>query len=120
MGKTKEKLRLNFREAWFFNLDEVTTSSDNEVTFRLKRPQPTFFRCSLPVIRRSIRAISRRAISARIRSAPGRSDLSNTGLADRSGCCEIRIIGNRADGIEYTMVAHLSTGSSPLPRASSS
>ena len=26
MGKTQEKLRLNFREAWFFNLEEVTTT----------------------------------------------------------------------------------------------
>jgi peptide/nickel transport system substrate-binding protein len=42
MGKTKEKLRLNFREAWFFNLDEVTTNGDHEVTFHLKRPQPAF------------------------------------------------------------------------------
>ena len=42
MGKTPEKLRLNFREAWFFNLDAVTTSGANEVTFRLKRPQPAF------------------------------------------------------------------------------
>ena len=43
MGKTKEKLRLNFREAWFFNLGEVTTNGDTEVTFHLKRPQPAFF-----------------------------------------------------------------------------
>jgi peptide/nickel transport system substrate-binding protein len=42
MGKTKEKLRLNFREAWFFNLTQVTANGDNEVIFRLKRPQPAF------------------------------------------------------------------------------
>ena len=42
MGKTKEKLRLNFREAWFFNLGEVTTNGETEVTFHLKRPQPAF------------------------------------------------------------------------------
>jgi peptide/nickel transport system substrate-binding protein len=39
-GKATEKLRLNFREAWFFNLDEVTTNGDTEATFHLKRPQP--------------------------------------------------------------------------------
>jgi len=41
-GKAKEKLRLNYREAWFLNLDEVTTNGDSEVTFHLKRPQPAF------------------------------------------------------------------------------
>jgi peptide/nickel transport system substrate-binding protein len=39
-GKAKEKLRLNYREAWFLNLDETTTNGDREVTFHLKRPQP--------------------------------------------------------------------------------
>jgi peptide/nickel transport system substrate-binding protein len=42
MGRTKEKLRLNFREAWFFNLAEVTTNGDAEATFHLNRPQPAF------------------------------------------------------------------------------
>jgi peptide/nickel transport system substrate-binding protein len=41
-GKAKEKLRLNYREAWFLNLDEMTTNGDSEVTFHLKRPQPAF------------------------------------------------------------------------------
>jgi peptide/nickel transport system substrate-binding protein len=39
-GKAKEKLRLNFREPWFFNLEEVTTNGNGEATFHLKRPQP--------------------------------------------------------------------------------
>jgi peptide/nickel transport system substrate-binding protein len=39
-GKTGEKLRLNPRKSWYRNLDEVTTNSDDEVTFHLKRPQP--------------------------------------------------------------------------------
>src|SRR3954466_6985111 len=39
-GKTQEKLRLNPRKAWYRNLDEVATKGDDEVTFRLKRPQP--------------------------------------------------------------------------------
>ena len=38
-GKTQEKLRLNPRKSWYRNLDEVTTS-DDKVTFHLKRPQP--------------------------------------------------------------------------------
>jgi peptide/nickel transport system substrate-binding protein len=38
-GKAPEKLRLNPRKAWYRNLDEVTTS-DDEVTFHLKRSQP--------------------------------------------------------------------------------
>ena len=41
-GKAKEKLRLNYREAWFLNLGEMTTNGDSEVTFHLKRPQPAF------------------------------------------------------------------------------
>jgi peptide/nickel transport system substrate-binding protein len=38
-GKAPGKLRLNPRKAWYRNLDEVTTS-DDKVTFHLKRPQP--------------------------------------------------------------------------------
>jgi peptide/nickel transport system substrate-binding protein len=41
-GKTVEKLRVNPRKSWYRNLDEVTTSGDYEVTFHLKRPQPSF------------------------------------------------------------------------------
>jgi peptide/nickel transport system substrate-binding protein len=41
-GRAKEKLRLNYREAWFLNLDEVTTNGDREATFHLRRPQPAF------------------------------------------------------------------------------
>jgi peptide/nickel transport system substrate-binding protein len=39
-GKTSEKFRVNPRKSWYRNLDEVTTNGDDEVTFRLKRPQP--------------------------------------------------------------------------------
>ena len=42
MGKSEQKFRLNFREAWYKNLDEVTVNGDREVTFRLKSPQPAF------------------------------------------------------------------------------
>src|SRR5438876_6242454 len=41
-GKSDDKLRLNPRKSWYRNLDEVTVNGDFEVTFRLKRPQPSF------------------------------------------------------------------------------
>jgi peptide/nickel transport system substrate-binding protein len=39
--ETTEKLRVNPRKSWYRNLQEVTTSGDYEVTFKLKRPQPS-------------------------------------------------------------------------------
>ncbi len=41
-GRSSDKLRINPRKAWYRNLDEVTTNGDLEVTFHLKRPQPSF------------------------------------------------------------------------------
>jgi peptide/nickel transport system substrate-binding protein len=41
-GKSNEKLRLNPRKSWYRNLEEVTVNGDHEVTFHLKRPQPSF------------------------------------------------------------------------------
>ena len=40
-GRSAEKLRLNPRKTWYRNLEEVTGNGDYEVTFRLKRPQPS-------------------------------------------------------------------------------
>ena len=40
-GKAKDKLRINPRKTWFDNVAEVTTNGDYEVTFHLKRPQPS-------------------------------------------------------------------------------
>jgi len=40
-GKSSEKLRINPRKAWYRNLEEVTANGDYEVTFHLKRPQPS-------------------------------------------------------------------------------
>jgi ABC-type transport system substrate-binding protein len=40
-GKASEKLRINPRKSWYSNVEEVTTNGDYEVTFRLKRPQPS-------------------------------------------------------------------------------
>jgi peptide/nickel transport system substrate-binding protein len=41
-GAAAEKLRVNPRKSWYRNLDNVTVRGDDEVTFRLKRPQPSF------------------------------------------------------------------------------
>jgi peptide/nickel transport system substrate-binding protein len=41
-GKSSEKLRINPRKAWYRNLEEITISGDDEVTFHLRRPQPAF------------------------------------------------------------------------------
>ena len=38
--KAKEKLRLNYRQGWFLNIDNITTNGDGEVAFHLKQPQP--------------------------------------------------------------------------------
>ncbi|MGD9615994.1 MAG: ABC transporter substrate-binding protein [Alphaproteobacteria bacterium] len=42
LGSSAEKLRLNPRKAWYRNLDEIVLNGDDEVVFRLKRPQPAF------------------------------------------------------------------------------
>jgi peptide/nickel transport system substrate-binding protein len=41
-GTASDKLRLNPRKSWYQNLEKVTVNGDYEVTFRLKRPQPSF------------------------------------------------------------------------------
>src|SRR5271154_2936363 len=41
-GKSAEKLRVNPRKSWYRNLDAVTVNGDWEVTFHLKRQQPSF------------------------------------------------------------------------------
>jgi peptide/nickel transport system substrate-binding protein len=40
-GRSTEKLRLNPRNTWYSNLEEVTADGEHEVAFRLKRPQPS-------------------------------------------------------------------------------
>jgi peptide/nickel transport system substrate-binding protein len=42
LGKAAEKFRINPRQIWYRNLDQVTTSGDYEATFHLKRRQPAF------------------------------------------------------------------------------
>jgi peptide/nickel transport system substrate-binding protein len=41
-GKASEKLRVNPRKSWYRNLEAVTVDGDRQVTFNLKRPQPSF------------------------------------------------------------------------------
>src|ERR1700724_1930154 len=41
-GRSSEKLRINPRKAWYRNFEEVVPNGDSEITFRLKRPQPSF------------------------------------------------------------------------------
>src|SRR5215472_15058051 len=41
-GRSAEKLRLNPRKTWISYLEEVITNGEYAVTFRLKRPQPSF------------------------------------------------------------------------------
>jgi len=40
MGIGEDKLRVNPRKSWYGNVEEVKTNGDNEVTFKLKQPQP--------------------------------------------------------------------------------
>ena len=40
--KSSVKLRFNPRKAWWRNLEQVTIGGEYEVTFELKRPQPSF------------------------------------------------------------------------------
>jgi peptide/nickel transport system substrate-binding protein len=42
LDRTSDKLRINPRKAVFDNLDSVMSAGDDEVTFRLKRPEPAF------------------------------------------------------------------------------
>src|SRR5712671_5521855 len=40
-GTASERLRLNPRKSWYANLQALTSNGDYEVTFHLKRPQPS-------------------------------------------------------------------------------
>jgi peptide/nickel transport system substrate-binding protein len=42
LDKATTKLRINPRKSWYWNLDQVTSANDYEVTFHLKQPQPAF------------------------------------------------------------------------------
>src|SRR6201997_4906816 len=112
-GRAKEKLRLNYREAWFLNLDEVTTNGDREVTFHLRRPQPAF----ISLLASGYSPIYPCHISARdMRTHP-----IGTGpfkFVEYKPNQSIKIVRNPdywkpgrpyLDGIEYTIIANRST-----------
>ena len=40
-GLEKGKIRKSPRQAWFTNLESITVNGEHEVTFHLKRPQPS-------------------------------------------------------------------------------
>lgn len=40
-GASSKRMKLNPRKLWYFNVADITTNGDYEVTFVLKRPQPS-------------------------------------------------------------------------------
>lgn len=42
LGKAKDGLRLNPRQVWYHNIENVKANGDHEVTIELKEPQPSF------------------------------------------------------------------------------
>jgi len=42
LGKAPQKLRVNARETWWTNLNDVTADNETQASFHLKRPQPSF------------------------------------------------------------------------------
>ncbi|MDN3277601.1 ABC transporter substrate-binding protein [Frankia sp. RB7] len=41
MGKSQQKFRQNPRKSWYEQVNDVSTNGDSEVSFNLKRPQPS-------------------------------------------------------------------------------
>ena len=112
-GKATEKLRLNYREAWFLNINEVTTNSDSDVTFHLKQPQPAL----ISLLASGYSPIYSCHVSAReMRSHP-----IGTGpfkFVEYKPSQSIKVARNRdywkpgrpyLDGIEYTIIPNRST-----------
>ena len=77
-GKASEKLRINPRKSWYSNVEEVTAKGDYEVTFRLKRPQPALLALLASGWAPIYPCHVARATCAATRSAPARSNLSNS------------------------------------------
>jgi peptide/nickel transport system substrate-binding protein len=112
-GKAKEKLRLNYREAWFLNVEEVTTNGNTEAIFHLKRPQPSL----ISLLASGYSPIYPCHVSARdMRSHP-----IGTGpfkFVEYKPNQSIKVTRNAnywkpgrpyLDGIEYTIIANRST-----------
>jgi peptide/nickel transport system substrate-binding protein len=94
-GKAKEKLRLNAREAWWANLDNVTADNDYQATFHLKRPQPAF----LAFLASGFTPVYPCHVSpAQMRQHPigtGPFSLSNSSRTSRSRSSRTRTTGRR-------------------------
>src|SRR6266436_2439416 len=120
-GKSGEKLRLNPRKSWYTNLEEVNTNGDSEVTFRLKRPQPSF----MALLASGWSAVYPCHVSPRdMRTNPiGTGPFKFVAFKPNES---IRVTRNPdywkkgqpyLDGIEYTIIKNVSTGSWRSPPA---
>jgi len=81
-GKSTDKLRINPRKAWYRNLEQVVVNGDYEVTFRLKRPQPSFIALLASGFSPVYPAMCRPATCARIRSGRDPSNSSSSSLTN--------------------------------------
>ena len=113
-GKSSEKLRINPRKAWYRNLEEVTANGDYEVTFHLKRPQPSF----VALLASGFSPVYPCHVPARdMRSHPiGTGPFKFVEFKPNES---IKVIRNPdywkkgrpyLDGIEYTIIRNVSTG----------
>jgi len=100
-------------KSWYRNLHEVTTNGDYEVTFHLKRPQPSLIALLASGWSPIYPATCLRHRCARIRSAPDRSNSFEFKPNE-----SIKVVRNPdywkpgrpyLDGIEYTMIKEMST-----------
>jgi peptide/nickel transport system substrate-binding protein len=113
MGKAKEKLRINPRKSWFDNVADVTTNGDFEVTFHLKRAQPSF----LALLATGWSPVYPCHVSPRTcaanRSAPARSSSSRSSRTSRSRSPATRNTGRRGGPISTASSTRSSRTSRP-------
>ena len=81
-GRSENKPRVNPRKSWYRNLDEVSVNGEYEVTFRLKRPQPSFIALLASGFSPVYPAMCRPATCARIRSGRDPSNSSSSSLTN--------------------------------------
>jgi peptide/nickel transport system substrate-binding protein len=122
-GKATDKLRVNPRKSWYRNLEEVTPKGDYEVSFHLKRPQPSF----LALLASGWSPVYPCHVPAKdMRQHPiGTGPFKFVEFKPNES---VKLIRNPEywkkgrpylDAIEYTSIANPSRRSSPLPPASS-
>jgi peptide/nickel transport system substrate-binding protein len=115
MDKAPQKLRINPGKSAYYNLSEVTTNGDWEVTFHLKRPQPAF-----PML---LAGAGAPIYPCHVPPAQMRQHPIGTGpfkFVEYRPNQDIKVTRNRdywksdrpyLDGIEYTIIKDLSTAS---------